>query len=169
MKVEPGRYSIGVSPIESGNARYGWFTPDMVVRDGAARTIIEVDSGETATVELILPFSRRIEISGTVLDSDGQPVSGAGVAPRGPSGYDPGNPLLRRGWVGWAETTGTNGEFGVPFSGASVGLLVTIGECQAGWYGTDGFVADSTKQTYIETMSTDIAGIIIRLPEGTCR
>ena len=169
MKVKPGRYSIGVSPIESGNARYGWFTPEMVVRDGAARTIIEVDSGETATVELILPFSRRIEISGTVLDSDGQPVSGARVAPRGPSADDPGNPLLRLGWVGWAETTATNGEFGVPFSGAFVGLLVTIGECQAGWYGTDGFVAGGTKQTYIETMSTDIAGIIIRLPEGTCR
>ena len=169
MKVKPGRYSIGVSPIESSGAFYGWYTPNGVVRDGTARTVVEVASGETVTVELILPFSRRIEISGTVLGSDGQPVSGAGVAPLGPSGYDPGNPLLRRGWVGWAESTGTNGEFGVPFSGASVGLLVTIGECQAGWYGIDGFVAGGTKQTYIETLSTNIDGIIIRLPEGTCR
>ena len=169
MKVKPGRYSIGETPIESSGAYYGWYTPAGVVRDGTARTVVEVGSGETVSVELILPFSRRIEISGTVLGSDGQPVSGAGVAPRGPSGYDPGNPLLRLGWVGWAETTATNGEFGVLFSGASVGLLVTIGECQAGWYGTDGFVADSTKQTYIETLSTNIDGIIIRLPEGTCR
>ena len=169
MKVKPGQYSIGVSPIESSGALYGWYTPDGVVRDGTARAVVEVGSGETVSVELVLPFSRRIEISGTVLDSEGQPVSGARVVPRGPSGYDPGNPLLRRGWVGWAETTATNGEFGVPFSGASVGLLVTIGDCQAGWYGSSGFVADSTNRTYIETMSRDIDGIIIHLPEGSCR
>ncbi len=169
MKVKPGQYSIGVSPIESSGALYGWYTPDGVVRDGTARAVVEVGSGETVSVELILPFSRRIEISGTVLDSEGQLVSGARVVPRGPSGYDPGNPLLRRGWVGWAETTATNGEFGVPFSGASVGLLVTIGDCQAGWYGSSGFVADSTNRTYIETMSRDIDGIIIHLPEVSCR
>ena len=138
MKVQPGRYSVGVSPTHWLGAQYGWYTPEGVDFDGRNRAIIEIEAGETASLDLILPFSRSIEISGRVVGVGDQPLAGVRVSTQGPSRYDPKNPHLRPGWIGSSETTATTGEFGVPFTGTSVGLLVTVRDCRAGWFGADG-------------------------------
>ena len=164
MPVVAGRYSIGVSPIETDGARFGWYAPSGLTRQPSERHIFDVPSGGVVEIDITLPYGRRVRIAGLVRGPDGRTVAGVTVDPHG--SFPMGDESL--GWIGWSEVSGQAGKFAVPFTGTHVTLELSAGECVLGTYGPGGFRPAGQAARYFEVNDEDITDIVIELPHTTC-
>ena len=162
IMLAPGQYSVGISPIESGGAAFGWHTAHGVSTSYSERMIIDVSAESPSEINISLPFAKTVEISGTVRGPSGMPVPDISVSPVSFSHND------RPGWVGWGGSTDTGGHFKVKFRGLHVGLLVSRGDCELGWYGPNGFVDADGERSYFEPKDRDILDLTIDVPKITC-
>lgn len=168
--VAPDRYSVAVSPIESGNAVFGWMTDDGISLDRDRRMIVDLTTDLTQEVTIRLPISRTIRISGVVYDDTGRPIENLLVVPEGSGGgYLRPRVEDSRGYIGWGGRTDSSGSFGLLFAGQdAVIVLFDDKNCHLGWFGPDGFTTDLSEVSYWETQDRDISDLRIELPRSAC-
>ncbi len=164
MPVVDGRYSIGVSPIETDGARFGWYAPDGLTRQPSERHIFDVPSSGVVEIDITLPYGRKVRIAGLVRGPDGHAVTGVIISPHGTLTTADES----QGWIGWSDISGQAGEFAVTFTGTHVALGVWAGECRLGTYGPGGFRPAGQAARYFEVNDEDITDIVIELPTTTC-
>ena len=132
----------------------GWYGGEGgFTTDREQATVIEVDGADVTDVEIRLPAGIR----GTVLDSNGKPVTGIGLW-----SWD-GSPYSSK--FGQSDTDGT---FYIVHQNGTFTLRVEVRKGDAwnhiGWYGEGGFTTDRKQATPIEIDGADVTGIEIRLP-----
>lgn len=169
--IAPERYSIAVSPIESGNPIFGWVTNNGISLDREDRAILDLTTDLEQQVTIRLPFSRTIRIAGVVYDSSGHPAENLTVTAEGTgSGYlRRSNDGMSRGYIGWSQRTDSSGRFDMPFAGEDANVLLrTETDCHLGWFGPEGFTTDLSQIAFWETRDRDIRGLRIELPRSAC-
>ena len=169
--VAPGRYAIGVSPIETGGAVFGWVTEEGLSLDRTRRSILDLRSDPEQEVTVRLPLSRTIRVSGVVHEPNGRPAESLTIFVEGSSwGYlRPWTEGMSRGYIGWRQRTDSRGRFDLPFAGQNA-VIVVLNEhdCHLGWYGPGGFTTDLSEISYWATEDRDIRNLRIHLPRTAC-
>ena len=165
MSVPNGRYSVGVGPVESGRPGFGWYVPGGLSVHRGDRHVFAAPSGGTVKIDVMLPYGRRVNISGVVEGPGGGAAAGITVAPTGP--HD-GDPARSNGWIGWGDVTGEAGTFAIPFTGTHAALNLLSDGCLLGTWGPEGFRPTGQGASYWEVNDRDISDLVIRLPRTTC-
>jgi len=169
IPLAAGRYSVGVAPIESDGAGYGWYSGNgrKLSLRYEDREILNVTGQGSIEIDLRMPFSQTTLLTGRVLSSANQPVAGVTVQPswwweREDTQAD------SRGWIGWGQRTIDDGSFSVQFKGANVGLEILRSGCLLGYYGPEGFTTDLEERSYWDTKDGDVEVGDIILPRTEC-
>ena len=137
-----------------GRRSVGWYGGEGgFTTDREQATVLVVDGADVTDIEIRLPPGVR----GTVLDSDGEPVTGIGLWSWDGSHYS--------SKFGQSDTDGT---FYIVHQNGTFTLRVEVRKDDAwhhiGWYGEGGFTTDRKQATPIEIDGADATGIEIRLP-----
>ena len=165
LSVPNGRYSVGVGPIETRSPGFGWYVPGGLSVHRGDRHVFAAPSDGTVKIDVMLPYGRRVNISGVVEGPGGGAAAGITVAPTGP--HD-GDPARSSGWIGWGDVTGEAGTFAIPFTGTHAALNLLSDGCLLGTWGPEGFRPTGQGASYWEVNDRDISDLVIRLPRTTC-
>ena len=139
---------------DPGGRQIGWYGGEGgFTADREQATVLVVDGADVTDIEIRLPPGVR----GTVLDSDGEPVTGIGLWSWDGSRYS--------SKFGQSDTDGT---FYIVHQNGTVTLRVEVRKDDAwhhiGWYGEGGFTTDRKQATPIKIDGADVTGVEVRLP-----
>ena len=156
ISLRNGTFTIQVWTWQhtGGRRSVGWYGGESgFTTDPEQATAIVVDGAYITDIEIRLPAGLR----GTVLDSEGEPVTGIGL---GSWGGSPDNFKF-----GQSDIDGT---FYIVHENGTFTLRIYIRKDNAwhpiGWYGEGGFTTNPAAATSIELSGADATGIEVRLP-----